>query len=51
MEQVSPPPVSPWRPRVGLGTLCVLRPQSFGALATGRHPRNRRMELVILGAR
>ena len=37
VETVSRPQVDPWQPVSGKGTLCVLRPQSFGALATVLH--------------
>ena len=50
LGRVSPPPVSPWRPVAGLGTICVVRPQSFGALATGLHFDNGHLVGVTRGA-
>lgn len=48
--RVSPPPVDPWRPSGQVGTICVVRPQSFGAVATALHHDNRHLVGVSRGA-
>lgn len=50
ISRVSPPPVDPWRPSGQVGTICVVRPQSFGAVATALHHDNRRLVGVSRGS-
>lgn len=50
LRRVDPPPVDPFAASGGLGTICVVRPQAFGAVATARHYDNRHLVGVTQGA-
>lgn len=50
LRAVSPPPVDPLAAPPGLGTICVLRPQAFGAVARALHYDNGHLVGVTQGA-
>lgn len=51
VEYAARPEVNPWAQRPNLATICILRPQTFGALATFLHFDNGRFVGVTRGAR
>lgn len=51
VEVLSAPVVDPARPHPELATICVLRPQTFGALATFEHLDNGHLMGVTQGSR
>jgi hypothetical protein len=51
VDVVATPEVDPLARPAGLATICVLRPQTFGALATFQHYDNGRLVAVTQGSR